>query len=134
MLVLKLLCVWHIFLCLLYYKQVFLLFLFFFFLVKVVIPYDNQIIVLGTLYLLQENILHHFHRNFFMKSSLKSDKYSLYHINPFTGNFWDKLFASKYVRYDDSIFFIIILHAFIICFGISMCRLTHSSSNTFFNH
>ena len=45
----------------------------------------------------------------FTKSSLKSDKYLLHHINPFTGNFWDiaypyKLFASKYVRYDDSTF------------------------------
>ena len=47
-LVLKLLCEWHIFLCLLYYKQVFLLFLFFS-LVKIGSLYENQIIFLDTL-------------------------------------------------------------------------------------
>ena len=61
MLVLKLLCTLHVFLYLLYYKQVFLLFLIFFFQVKMVSLYDDSIIVLGTLYLIQENIQHHYY-------------------------------------------------------------------------
>ena len=66
MLVLKLLCVWHIFLCRLYYKQVFLLFKFFFFQVKMVTLYGISIMFFGTLYLPQENILYHFFRRNFL--------------------------------------------------------------------
>ena len=45
---------------------------------------------------------------YFMKSSLNSDNFFI-HLKPFTGNFCGiahsyKLFACKYIRYDDSMF------------------------------
>ena len=86
MLVLKLLREGHIFLCLLCYKEVFLLFLIFLFQVKILTRYENQIIFLGTAHLLQEISCITIFIVIFKKSSLNSDKY-LYHINSFIGNF-----------------------------------------------
>ena len=68
---------------------------------KMVALYEISINFLDTLYMLQENILHHFfHHNF-----LWTLHWNLIYNHYTTQNHLQvTLFASKYVRYDDSIF------------------------------
>ena len=73
--------------------------------------------------------------SYFYKLFIKF-RHIYFHLKPTTGNLWGiihpyRLFASKYVRYDDP-FFVILFRIFIICCCISMYSMTYSSANVFF--
>ena len=73
----------------------------------------------------------------FMTSSLQS--FGCIHSNLPTGNlliiaYPYKLFASKYIKYDERIFFVTIFHVFIISTCVFNYCLIHAASNSFFKY
>ena len=60
-----------------------------------------------------------------------------FHLKPSVGNYWDiahpdNLFTSKYIRYDDSLFYLYLL-IYLLFAAAYRCIAWHSSSNAFFS-